>query len=142
MLVNRFNLAEIFGCSVRTVARYIKSGMPVQPNGKIDTGRAVEWLVAREQRLGGYQSSKTRLAVATANLREAELDDKRAEMVTPADVRAECEKIFAIVRSRCEQIPGNVAQLVAAEIDAGAIEKLLGREVDRALAELSGGAGQ
>ena len=137
MLVNQTQLADILDHSTRSIARWIKHGMPVRPDGLYDTAEIIYWLIARKRESDDKTSPHVRLETAKAGLAEHELKERRASMVTRETVSELTGEVFAIVRDRCKVIPGNVAGLIAVETDAGSIERLLTKEIDDALQSIS-----
>lgn len=160
MICNRAELAEVLGIHKTTVDEWIKEGLPYRarpdqsrPNErqwKFDTGECVKWLVKRAKGQGigmddrGESAeriesdAKARERVAIAGLKEMEYAERLKVMVHVDDVIERVEEQYAIVKSRLQAIPGRMAQALAVESDASAVERALKDEVGQALEELSG----
>jgi hypothetical protein len=90
MLVNREKLADLLGCSLRTIDEYSRQGMPGsapgRPGGqwKFDTATAIEWLRQRERQsalgeVAKIDESEAKRRKLAAEAAMAELDLAKAE---------------------------------------------------------------
>lgn len=159
MICNRTEIADVLGVHKSTVDEWVKEGMPFRqrpdqsrPNErqwKFDTGECVKWLVKRAKGGVGIDDrgesaerieadAKARERLAIAGLKEMEYAKALKTMVHVDDVVERVEEQYAIVKSRLQAIPGRMAQALAVETDATAVERALKDEVSQALEELSG----
>jgi phage terminase Nu1 subunit (DNA packaging protein) len=160
MICNRSELGDVLGVHRLTIGEWVKEGMPyrARPDSsrpgesqwKFDTGECVKWLTDRAKGHGigmddrGVSAeriesdAKARERVAIAGLKEMEYAERLKVMVHVDDVIERVEEQYAIVKSRLQAIPGRMAQALAVESDASAVERALKDEVGQALEELSG----
>lgn len=159
MICNRNEIAEVLGVHRTTIDEWVKEGMPFRqrpdqsrPNErqwKFETGECVKWLIKRAKGGVGLDDkgdsverieadARARERMAIAGLKEMEYAEKLKVMVHVDDVIDRVEEQYAIVKSRLQAIPGRMAQALAVESDASAVERALKEEVGQALEELSG----
>jgi DNA-binding transcriptional MerR regulator len=95
MLVNREKLAELLGCSLRTIDEYKRQGMPGEApkrpgdQWKFDTAASVEWLRQRERQsalgeIATIDESEAKRRKLAAEAAMAELDLAKAEEMAVA----------------------------------------------------------
>lgn len=159
MICNRTEIAEVLGVHKSTIDEWVKEGMPfrARPDAsrpaerqwKFETGECVKWLMKRAKTGVGIDDrgesaerieadARARERLAIAGLKEMEYAHKLKVMVHVDDVTDRVEEQYAIVKSRLQAIPGRMAQALAVEMDAAAVERALKDEVGQALEELSG----
>ncbi|WP_299377499.1 terminase small subunit, partial [uncultured Kiloniella sp.] len=91
-IVTLARLASLLGCTDPTARKHIKDGMPIEESGqsgqgyKIDTAKAVRWLVDRARKVAGgevshYDADRARKMAADADKSEMERDVMRGETV-------------------------------------------------------------
>jgi len=149
MIVNRSNLADVLGVALTTVDTYRRQGMPIAQEGsqgkefQFDTKEVIEWLITLK--VGGgeggkvstYEMSRAREKAATARMKELQLEEMEGRMLDVDDIMAPIEEQYGVVKSRVQAIPGRMAQTLAPELSAAAVERMLKAEINQALAELS-----
>ncbi|MFM2092861.1 MAG: Enterobacter phage Arya [Planctomycetota bacterium] len=150
-VVNRADLATFLGVSPPTVDAWIRRGMPFRKRGdkgrawEFDTAEVVDWLREEEARRHiGEQAetmtldqAKQRREVANAQLAELELAERLRTVIKVDDVAATVREEYQVVRQLLLSIPGRLAQELAAEADAAAVERALRDAIAEALEELS-----
>lgn len=82
--------------------------------------------------------ARRRKVLAEAELAEYELAQVRGSVVAVSDIAARVTSEYAEVRARLLSIPARLAQRLAVETDASAIERAIKAEVTAALEELTG----
>lgn len=151
MLVNRGHLAQIFGVNLTTVDDFVRQGMPYKQKASVkgkqpwefETKYCIIWYATKDKAKAPEDDGDTlaqakfRERSAVAGLREYELAEKQKEMVNVADVAAQVEEEYAVVKSRLRAIPGRLAQPLSVVSDPSSIERLIKIEVDSALESLS-----
>jgi phage terminase Nu1 subunit (DNA packaging protein) len=151
--VNRSQLAEIFGVAQTTVDAWSRRGCPVlkRPTGRgkgwlFDTADIAHWL--REQAvknaLGDSESidreeAEKRKAIATAQLRELEVAERRGELINVDLAVDVVQRDYAAVRARLLGLPAKMAPEVAVLTTPAEARSVLEREIHEILAELSDG---
>ncbi len=149
-LVNRAQLAAIFGKSLVTIDSWIRRGLPIIEKGnktkewKFDTAMVAQW---REDQaiagaLGnvediGYEELKKRKLAAEVNLLEADLQERRNEVVSLKEVEHGLAHAFITIKQRLRTIPDRIGVDLASMNDEQVCRELLINELDDALLELS-----
>lgn len=157
LMMDKETLAQLFGCATNVIDGWIKAGMPCAVRGspgtkyQFNTADVLRWVREQERRMGNtpqqhvHQNhaaqappqARDRAADATAELKELELAEKR-RLVLPRDTMLQqVQEEYTELRSRLSQIAGRVAAKVAACGDPAECERLVGAEVDEAMADLS-----
>lgn len=150
MLVNRIKLADVLGCSLPTVDKYLAEGAPYidrpgvagKTQWNIETGDVIQWLIDRasgkdETKESVRDSAETRERVAIAGLKELELGLKQKVLIHVDDVNEIVSEQFAVIKSHLVGIPARLAQELAAEDDAGKVRDALRVEINSALEAIS-----
>lgn len=159
-IVSKKELAAILGTTRHAVARYVALGCPYleaggregeQTEWRFDSAAVVRWLretdVAAEfDRLesGGENLKRFALddprheaAVLSAALKKVELEERQARTLLIEDARSIIAEEYDVVRAGLREIPGKVAERIAAaspeRVDTVKIEKVLSREVEDVL---------
>jgi phage terminase Nu1 subunit (DNA packaging protein) len=148
--VNRADLAMLLGKSLPTIDAMVRRGCPFVSRGNkgrewsFDTAAVIDWLRQRdvEDAIGNMdgislEEAKRRDLIAGTQIKEYELARIRRQTVFVSEIAETIADEYAIVRSRMMEMPGRVAQQLAAETDPSAVEALLKAEVADALSELS-----
>src|SRR5437762_13705009 len=146
-IANRGEMAGILGISPTTLDRYVQAGCPFLERGsgrreyKFNSAEVIRWVLAREASPGRGQTddSRRRYTLATAELKEFQLAEKRGSMISVEDVAPIVADELANVRSRLLAIPDRVASKIVGMTDPAAIEAALREEVIAALTELTQG---
>ena len=146
-IANRGEMAGILGISPTTLDRYVQAGCPFLERGsgrreyKFNSAEVIRWVLAREASPGRGQTddSRRRYTLATAELKEFQLAEKRGSMISVEDVAPIVADELANVRSRLLAIPDRVASKIVGMTDPAAIEAALRDEVIAALTELTQG---
>jgi phage terminase Nu1 subunit (DNA packaging protein) len=150
--VNREQLAELCGVSVRTVDAWIAAGMPYEAkperrgeSWRIDISRVIEWRLDRERKsalgevaqLDEHEARRRKLA-AEAALVEHELAIKRGAAVAIEDSAKAWAVMVAAARARLLGIGNKLGPMVAVERDALECQSIIDGAIHEALQELSG----
>jgi phage terminase Nu1 subunit (DNA packaging protein) len=141
VIVSRGEFARWTGFSARQVGKWIADGMPVQRSArkgiaaKIDTRKAIPWLLARADEKAGSRSTLTqerqRLIAAQAVKAEIEAQQLRGALVPRQDVNIAFSECMAIIAQGLDALPGRVASQVANMANPGEIRYLLLSETRR-----------
>lgn len=159
-IVSKKELAAILGVTRHAVARYVALGCPyreaggregIQTDWSFDTAAVVRWLretdVAAElERLEAGGDMLKRLhpedpryaeRATAAEIRKIELAELQARTLLKEDARDLIAEEYDVVRAGLREIPGKVAQRIAAaspeRVDTAKIKKVLSREVEDVL---------
>lgn len=151
MLVNRIKLADVLGCSLPTVDKYMAEGAPYidRPGEKgktqwaIDTGDVIQWLIARAS---GQEGAKTnemdamllRERTAIVGLKELELGRQQKVLIHVDEVAEVVNEQFAVVKSRIMALPARLTQQLAVEDDPIKVRQILKDEVFDVLESIAG----
>lgn len=155
-VVNRQELADIFGYSLPTISAWVENGMPVKSHGgrgkqfEFDTEDVLKWLLARERaerkahtaatlKEGGeditIDKARLRSEIAKAKLSELQLA-KEMELVRPiAMVAKVLSNEIANARARLLGIPSKIRPAIQLEVGAPEGTKKLVNEVERLILE-------
>jgi phage terminase Nu1 subunit (DNA packaging protein) len=147
VIVNKRQLASVFGVSEETITQWMKAGMPVRTQRKgtrgneYETADCIRWYVARDS--GGDRAldltqERARLAKAQADKTELEAAELRGDLARYEDISSHWTRQSTACKSRLLVIPSKVAPRVraaATDMDAASI---IQSEICEALEELSG----
>lgn len=152
-LVNRADLAGIFGVSVNTVTNWIEKGCPYVERGsngvewQFDTAAVIDWKVQRAVENvamsagddGTKDSSKARRedadcrrAVANAIVAEIDADEALKAVVSRHDVVADMATFCQVLRTGLSNMASKVAGRAATMTNAPEIEAMAKAEMNRA----------
>lgn len=152
-LVNRADLAGIFGVSVNTVTNWIEKGCPYVERGsngvewQFDTAAVIDWKIQRAVENvamstgdeGGKDSSKARRedadcrrAVANAIVAEIDADEALKAVVSRHDVVADMATFCQVLRTGLSNMASKVAGRAATMTSAPEIEAMAKAEMNRA----------
>jgi phage terminase Nu1 subunit (DNA packaging protein) len=147
VIVNRNELADVFGVAKTTLDRWLQEGMPYMERAdrsrgvewRFDTAECIKWYADRNSsgESKAMDSVKLRERAAIAGLRELDLAQRQKVLVHVDDVTDKLEEEYAIIKSRLRAIPGRMAQPLSIIEDAAEVERLLKTEVADALEEIS-----
>jgi phage terminase Nu1 subunit (DNA packaging protein) len=147
-------MAGILGVSPTTLDRYVAAGCPVETRGELrreyqfNSAAVIAWrdqrdAAAREKAgaagLTGAESARERYTLASAELKELQLAERRGLMISVEDVAPILADELANVRSRLMAMPGRLATVLADMTDPATIETTIEEEVAGALSELKSG---
>lgn len=144
-LVNREELAEIFGVSLNTVTSWIRNGCPYEEKGrqgkpwKFNTRDVAEW--NREQAQleatgdGPMDEYELKLRKLAAEAAQAELDLARdRKLVAPIDEFERARAMEnAIIRANIMNVPGRVVTQLIGETSEARFKEVLSAELIQAL---------
>ncbi len=85
-----------------------------------------------------FSDSRSRREHIEAELKQIELDEKRARLVVAADVVAVVADVTTTLRTHLESLPDRLAPQLAATADEQQIRALMADEIEMALAGLAG----
>ncbi|MFB0491300.1 phage terminase Nu1 subunit (DNA packaging protein) [Methylobacterium sp. OAE515] len=148
-LVNRADLAGIFGVSVNTVTNWIEKGCPYVERGsngvewQFDTAAVVDWKIQRAVENvamnAGEDSSKSRRedadcrrAVANAIVAEINADEALKAVVSRHDAVADMATFCQVLRTGLSNMASKVAGRAATMTNASEIEAMAKAEMNRA----------
>ena len=150
MILNRENLAEFLGCSLRTVDEYVRQGMPGEApkrqgaQWKFDSGTVVGWLRERERTEALGEVSKVdegearrRKIAADAALAEHELALKVGAAVSIADFETAWSAMIGAARAKFLGLGSALGPDVALIKDPAECTTVIDSAVKEALRELS-----
>lgn len=157
MQLNREKLADMFGCSLRTVDDYKNHGMPGEPperagdQWRFDSADCINWLVARERKSveakysGGDQQGtltfqRQRLTQGQADLVELERKKLEEALLDAEEVAQEWSSEITEARNILLAIGDELGDKIAAETDAVRCRELINARVRAALQELADAA--
>jgi phage terminase Nu1 subunit (DNA packaging protein) len=157
-IVNRQELADIFGYSLPTISAWVENGMPVKTHGgrgksfEFDTEDVLKWLLAREREARKRDAArasvdgedgepitidkaKLRNEVAKAKMSEIELAEKM-DLLKPVDMIAKVlSNEIANARARLLAIPSKVRPTVHLHVGDPADTKKVVDEVEKLVRE-------
>jgi len=138
-LQSRAAFAAAQGISRQMVDRYVQSGMPLQ--GKmVDPKLAREWIkkniLARSRPGETFAEARTRAQIATAGIREMELEILRGRYIDAEKMRDALERIYIGAREVWLQAIGKISARLGLE---AAQEKIVKEIIYAALTNLSSG---
>ncbi len=152
-LVNRADLAGIFGVSVNTVTNWIEKGCPYVERGsngvewQFDTAAVIDWKIQRAVENvavnagddGPKDSSKARRedadcrrAVANAIVAEINADEALKAVVSRHDAVADMATFCQVLRTGLSNMASKVAGRAATMTNASEIEAMAKAEMNRA----------
>lgn len=150
--VNKDELCDILGVGTAVIDNYLRNGCPVTERGgpgrphKFNTADVHAWLREQDEKFkrqapdpekAATDEGRRRAALATARLRELELETKQGVLIAADAVRPVLEEQLSNVRSRLMAMPGRLSAQLVRMSDQGSIERLIAEEVREALAELT-----
>ena len=149
-IVNRAELASIFGTSLPTIDAWVRAGMPcVQEGGRgveyrFNTREVIAWRSAREALPGGaggtgpetLDEAKRRREITNADLAEIELAEKRGQVVPIEHVAKQVGRLLASVKARLLAIPTKAAPVVQTAGSAEEVRATLEDAIREAMTEL------
>ncbi|KRR21697.1 terminase small subunit [Bradyrhizobium retamae] len=155
-IVNRQELADLFGYSLPTISAWIEDGLPVETHGgrgkqfEFDTEKCLKWLLARERALRKAETAATmndgsepitiekarlRHEVAKAKTAEIELAQKM-ELVRPVAMIARVlSNEIANARARLLAIPSKFRPTIHLAVGTQEKTQKLVNELDRLIRE-------
>jgi phage terminase Nu1 subunit (DNA packaging protein) len=149
-IVNRSELAEIFGKSLPTVSAWITRGCPVVERGgrgrewQFDTAAVHDWLMTNAVAAASGDTSKMdidearrRKLAAEATMAEIDVDQRLARLVTVEDSRRVIGAQCAMVRTRLLAMPSTWAPRLHRIKTIAEIAEVMTAAVVEALEELS-----
>ncbi len=158
--VPKFRFAQIIHSSPATVSRYVKAGLPVEPNGRINVEKGWQWVRAKKDGedlagvgLDGHRMLPSNAAQASAapmtargqrDVAEAKISELKAERLAGRLIDAKATLRAVEGRARFERDAwigwvNRAAPVLASEAgaDMATIVAILDREVRAHLAALS-----
>jgi len=145
MIVNRTQLADVFGCSMPTVDGWVRKGCPVVQRGtrgvewQFDTAAVAKWRqqIALEDATGDTQQDADEIDRRTkrAKMRQAELEVAK-EIGLVAPIR-EFERVqaarYAVVRQNILNVPARAVLQLLGCTDESTFKQVLRHELTQAL---------
>jgi phage terminase Nu1 subunit (DNA packaging protein) len=142
-LMTRAEFGKAHGVSRQMVDRWVRAGLPVGQDGRIDRAQGQAWLAANTSRGRSSGSGETfanaraRKESSLADLRELELKEKRGELVSKKDAQLAFAALVTATKNHLLVLPDEIAPKVAALTDVREIRHLIDVEIRAALTELS-----
>lgn len=153
MEVTKAQFAEAMGVSKAMVTKYVRKGLPLTPEGRIDLAAGRAWVEANIDRLpasarGGraargagklgetLTAARARKESALASLHELELRLRRGELLEAGQVEAAWTKHILAARERLLGLPGKLAPRVLGKTDVIEIQEAIRREIYHSLTAL------
>lgn len=150
MLVNRERLAEVLGCSLRTIDEFKRQGMPGEApkrpgdQWKFDTAASVEWLRQRERQsaLGEIATideseAKRRKLAAEAAMAELDLAKAEEQAVSLQDFAKAWSGMIGSARAKLLGLGSKLGPGLAIIDDAAECRSAVDAGIGEALQELS-----
>lgn len=144
-IVNRSELAELFGVVVNTVDSWVRAGCPVVQKGSrgvpaaFNTGDVARWRLeqAREEaggeNLQDEAALKKRKMMADVNVAELSFAKARGEVAPIREFERAQAAAFAQIRANCLNIPQRVVVQLLGETDEVVFKEKLRAEIVLAL---------
>ncbi len=118
-LLNKAQICNVLKIKNTTLDNYIKSGMPVAKQGGqgrgsyFDLDVVTQWMAENvKSRNEQIAEVKLRDAIATAALKELELQKARGELIPIAEVGKAVEREYTNVRSQLQAIPDKASGIL------------------------------
>ena len=143
--LTRTELAICLGKNPRTITRYRKSGMSVNPDNRTyNLPKCISWLISQAKAAAStpapddidgrkYLSQFRRERALIVSLERRKLE---GTLLSRRKIENALFTASRIMRDHILNIPTRVAALVAGETDEAACAKILGHELKEALSEL------
>lgn len=147
MIVNKRELAKIFGVAEETITQWMKAGMPIKAQRKgtrgneYETVDCIRWYLHRDSSGAGaldLNQERARLAKAQADKTELEAAELRGELARYEEISTHWTRQTAACRSRLLVIPSKVAPRVRVAGTDSDAASVIQSEICEALEELSG----
>lgn len=137
MIVSQSEFAELVGYSPRQVLNWVKAGMPSESSGrqgrkaKIDTAKAIRWLLSRKAEKQETALSKDRQRLLRAQARRVELEtrEREGELIELETVKEVMREAIVIVAAGMDSLPGRLASQLATMMEPAEIRALLLKEL-------------
>ena len=148
-VVNRQELADIFGVALTTVDNWNRKGCPVVQKGdkgvawQFNTKDVHEFLIAQKVDMAtgdapsDFDDAKLRKLLAETELAELELAKAKEEVVELPVVETALASAFAEVQARLRNLPGRVLSALIGETNEQRFKEVLLAEIDESLEKLS-----
>lgn len=134
-IVNKTELADIFGTSGQTIYNYTNEGMPVERQGakgveaEYDTADCIEWYAAKRHEKLNYNEERARLTKLQADKVRMEIDLLEGQTARMADITKAWEKALSELKSKLLAMPSNVAPHIIGITEYSQIEHILTQKV-------------
>jgi len=140
-VASRLEFAKAEGVSKVMVGRWVKAGLPVLTDGRIDVKAGRAWLQAnilnRSEEGESFSAAKARKESALASLRELELAERKGQLLDREEVKQAVEGLVIQARETLMGVPSQVQDRLTGMTSAPAIGELLEAEIRRALMAIS-----
>lgn len=152
MIVNRTQLADVFGVSMPTVDAWVRAGCPVVQRGtrgvewKFDTPTVAKWRADRAvaDATGDQQQDEAEIERRTKRAKmlqaELELAKARSEVAPVRDFERAQAARYALIRANCMNIPQRAVLQLLGETDESTFKRKLSEEIVLALETAAGAA--
>lgn len=149
-IVNRVELAVIFGVSLPTIDAWVRGGMPCVVEGgrgveyQFNTRDAINWHVAQKAAPKGavgngtetLEEAKRRREITNADLAEIDLAERRGRVVPIEHVAKQVGRLLSSVRARLLAIPTKVAPVAQTAGSAEEIRSMIEDSIREAMTEI------
>lgn len=146
MIVNKRQLADIFGVAEETLTQWQKQGMPIllqrkgQQGNQYETKAVIEWINARrasDEPPTDYDTERTRKVKLEADILALEKAKIEGKLIPADKAETAWVKLTSAFRAKLLSIPNKYAPILAAQTGFIEIEQTLNDAIYRALNELS-----
>ncbi len=120
----------------------VREGLPQESPGRFDPVRCMYWYLGKLGRAvrrtnRGVEDERKRLIRAQADSLEAELNERRADLVPIAYVHQRLTPLLDRVKARARAIPGRVAHKIIGETERLVVQGTIAKEIRAALTEMA-----
>ncbi len=143
-------LASMFGVSRTTVANWVRSGCPREPNGKFKIPHVIAWKAKRDAGRGGspgeggdaasrpnLDGERARLAREQADKLAMENAISRGELVHVDDAAAMIEEVVVAIKAKILSLGTKLAPLVVSCSSIVQVRALIDRSADELLRDIA-----
>lgn len=141
MILNKKQLAEALDLDVQTIKLWQDWGCPIESlkrgrdGHQFDLGKVVAWRLTRSA--DGGETTREKLSRVNAELKELELAEARAKVVSRDDVVQVWAAAVSAMRNKLRAMRRKVTPLITTRERMVEVEAILGKHIDQALTELT-----
>jgi hypothetical protein len=140
--LSKTQLAAILGVTKGRISQMVALGMPVEPDGSVDSAAANRWIegnIARQDPAVSdtYQQARLINMIFSGKLLRLEYQTRSGRMVEREQVRQRINEHLAVIRSSLDKFVADTSPAIAAETDRRKVHSLMRTEITRSLHRLS-----
>lgn len=130
-IVNKTELAEIFGITPHTIYTYTTEGMPIVKQGdkgvesEYDTAECIKWFAEKRLQKLDYNKERARLTKLQADKVQREIDLMDGETARIEDVKVTWEKFLCELKSQLLAMPNSVTPHIVGMDDPNKINGII-----------------